>query len=76
LAIAWKLLGHPWCADGQDTVASRLLILDLVSGIESCGYLIYACIDQSIGHDGSDTDSWYLRRAMNWSPSMPVHLNH
>ncbi|KAL8283620.1 hypothetical protein RQP46_005415 [Phenoliferia psychrophenolica] len=72
----WKMLGYPWFANGDATVTTRCLILDILSMLERHGWSLYASVDQSTGggdQGSSDTDSWYLRRRQDWQPGMPVY---
>jgi hypothetical protein len=72
---AWefKLNGYPWLATGEETMTTRLLILNMVGTLESHGWTLYASLDQSTaGEKTSETDSWYCVRDKNWVPGMAV----
>ncbi len=70
----FKLLGNPWYASGEDTMATRQLILKLVETLEMQGWSLYACIDQNSGpHNSnnsstSETDVWYCVKSADWTP--------
>jgi len=59
----WKLSGYLWYGRGEETVASRLLLLELLDTLAAFGWVPHACVDMSNG--GSDimaSDSWYMRK--------------
>jgi len=76
-AYEFKLRGYPWFANGAETVSTRMLILNMMSILESNGFILYGSIDHSTGTRSGDshtseTDSWYCRRPIHWRPGMPV----
>ncbi|KDQ10256.1 hypothetical protein BOTBODRAFT_136995 [Botryobasidium botryosum FD-172 SS1] len=68
VAYEFKLKGYPWKADGEATVATRLMLLQIIEALGTIGFEIYASIDMCTGPsngdegDGADTDTWILRR--------------
>lgn len=54
--------GSPWMPHGDETVSSRLILLSLLDCFSKLGWKLHASIDISQGHEGRDTDSWFLRR--------------
>ncbi len=54
--------GYPWVGSGDEAVTSRIKLLDLLDCFTSFGWQLHASIDMSIGHEGRDTDTWFLRR--------------
>jgi len=67
VAYEFKLKGYPWKADGEATVATRLMLLQILGALGSVGFELYASIDMCAGpngddNDGADTDTWILRR--------------
>lgn len=58
----FKMYGNPWWADGGETVATRIFLMHLVANLESIGWVVYASVDISTGHEGRDLDSWILRK--------------
>ena len=70
----FKLIGTPWYASGQDTMATRLLILQMVETMEANGWSLYASIDQNSGASNSsnssysETDVWYCVKSADWTP--------
>lgn len=69
-----KLLGAPFMASGSETMEARKVVIALAGALEQCGFSIYASIDQkSGGSHGEETDTWYLRRMVGWTPGPPVY---
>jgi hypothetical protein len=70
----FKLNGTPWYASGEDTMATRLLILKMVETMEMNGWSLYASIDQNTGppsnsnSSSSETDVWYCVKSADWTP--------
>lgn len=77
---AWefKLKGWPWRTTGEKSMSSRLLILKMLELLESLGWRLYASIrhceesHHTRDEDSSKTDSWYIVKAKDWRPGMPV----
>jgi hypothetical protein len=60
-AQEFKLKGNPWWGSYDESVYSRLLVLELLSGLDYMGWKLYASIDQSIGYENrSEKDTWYF----------------
>ncbi|TKA70579.1 hypothetical protein B0A49_04389 [Cryomyces minteri] len=78
LTHEFKLHGYPWRANGGETMAVRVMLLELLDCLEVQGFSLYASIDQKTGpassnDNGSEADTWYLCRAKNWTAGMPVY---
>ncbi len=54
--------GAPWMGHGEEAITSRLILLSLLDCFSAFGWKLHASIDISQGHEGRDTDSWFLRR--------------
>ncbi|CAF0797145.1 unnamed protein product [Adineta steineri] len=61
-AYQFKLRGHPWLGSGEEAVTSRIKLLSLLDCFASYGWQLHATVDMSLGHDGSETDTWFFRR--------------
>ncbi|CAF0936190.1 unnamed protein product [Adineta steineri] len=61
-AYQFKLHGYPWAGNGEEAVTSRIKLLNLLDCFTSYGWQLHASVDMSIGHDGSETDTWFFRR--------------
>jgi len=68
----FKLLGSPWKASGEKTMDTRRLLLLLLEVLEEYGFTVYASIDQKIGAEGRDLDTWHCCRPKAWQRGMPV----
>jgi hypothetical protein len=52
--LQYKLRGNVyWSGNGDDVVASRLLALAIMTGMESCGYELVATVDMSTSPGGN-----------------------
>ncbi|KAK5141742.1 hypothetical protein LTR04_002486 [Oleoguttula sp. CCFEE 6159] len=73
----FRLHGYPWRANGGETVAVRVMLLELLECLEAQGFGLYASIDQKTGlgsnNNRSEADTWCLCRAKNWTAGMPVY---
>ena len=54
--------GNPWMAYGEETITTQLMMLSLLDCFSTFGWKLHASIDISQGHEGRDTDSWFLYR--------------
>jgi len=79
VAYEFKCRGYPWFAAGSEAVSTRVLLLSMLSVLESQGFKLYASLDQNTGPGGesniSETDSWYCCRPMGWTPGMQVYYD-
>lgn len=71
-----KFNGYPWRPSGEETVTTRVLLLELLGCLESFGFSLYASIDQnnppSGDNAGSAADVLVFSRESNWVPGAPV----
>ncbi|KAH7105935.1 hypothetical protein BKA62DRAFT_688409 [Auriculariales sp. MPI-PUGE-AT-0066] len=51
--------GYLWLAAGSETVAARLLLLQLLDVLAAAGYELHAAVDMSCG---MDIDTWFMRK--------------
>jgi len=68
----FKLHGSPWRAFGEETMDTRRLLLVLLEVLEEFGFTVYGSIDQKIGVEGRDLDTWHCCRSKAWQRGMPV----
>jgi hypothetical protein len=60
--VQFKLRGTPWYADGEETVTSRILVLNILAELESNGWHLYGTIDMSTGVQAVNSkDTWFFR---------------
>ncbi|KAF9281508.1 hypothetical protein BGZ68_006609 [Mortierella alpina] len=60
-AMEFKLSGYPFAADSSAAVYSRMMLSQVLANIRALGYKLYASVDISMGHDGTDVESWVFR---------------
>jgi hypothetical protein len=63
-----KLAGQPWYPSGEEAVTTRIIALTLMDVLEKYGFSLYAAIDQDIGQEGRETDTWHCCRLKVWQP--------
>jgi predicted RNA-binding protein YlqC (UPF0109 family) len=69
----FKIRGTPWWASGEETMVTRMMILNMLETLERYGWSLYASIDQNqAGEDSSETDSWFCTREKGWVPGSSV----
>lgn len=67
-----KFHGFPWRPAGTESVKSRLIILQLLEGLEEFGFRLYTAIEQGdTQRHGSDT--WYCYREEGYESGMAVY---
>lgn len=57
-----KLKGNPWYPMSEDAVKSKLVLCKVLANFRSLGYKLYASVDLSYGTEGTDLETWVLRR--------------
>lgn len=69
VAYQFKMHGHPWYAEGGNTVKVRILLLKILNVIAAHGWELHATIDMSLGPGGDgtggDNDTWFFRKYDN-----------
>jgi hypothetical protein len=72
-SIEIKLQGGPWYPSGEEAVTTRVIALILLEVLEKHGFSLYAAVDQDIGQDGRETDTWHCCRVKGWQSGQPVY---
>lgn len=67
-----KFHGYPWSPSGEETVNTRLMVLNMVAVFEKFGFTFYASIDHHNDADGLETDLMIMHRQKDWVPGQPV----
>lgn len=67
-----KFSSAVWVPQGEDTVTTRRLLLQLIQKLEEFGFTIYASLDMSNGREGRETDVMIVQRQRNWVPGAPI----
>lgn len=57
-----KLKGSPWYPIAEDAVRSKLVLCKVLANFRSLGYKLYASVDLSYGTEGTDLETWVMRR--------------
>ena len=56
---------------GEETVATRLMLLSLLESLEECGFTVYAAIDIQSSTE-QETDVLICHRQKDWTPGAPI----
>jgi len=70
----FKLKGRPWGGMGEETVKSRVLVLQLLALLEGLGWRSYAAV--GLGTEFGDfkkPDTWYFVRPVGWVVGSPFN---
>lgn len=66
-----KFVGTPWMPTGEETVETRLMLLELLECLESCGFTVYAAVDMQSNTE-RQTDVVICQRQRGWTPGAPI----
>ncbi|KAF9345227.1 hypothetical protein BGX26_003385 [Mortierella sp. AD094] len=58
----FKLNGNPFLADNQESLASRVMLTQILAALRGQGYKLYSSVDVSSAISGADGESWVFRR--------------
>jgi hypothetical protein len=67
-----KLHGTPWWPSGENTVATRVMVLKLLEVLEAFGFSLYTSLDHQTSSDGYEADLLIAHRQKDWVPGAPV----
>lgn len=62
----------PWWPTGEETVATRLLLLTLLETLERFGFTLDGSINQENSKEGHDADVLIVHRHRSWIPGMSI----
>ncbi|KAK0647004.1 hypothetical protein B0T16DRAFT_414566 [Cercophora newfieldiana] len=70
----FKLKGRPWGGMGEETVKSRVLLLQLLALFDSLGWRSYAAVSQGTEFgDFKRPDTWYFVQPVDWVAGSPFN---
>lgn len=67
-----KFNGTPWWPSGENTVATRVMVLRLLEVLEAFGFSLYTSLDHQTSSEGYEADLLIAQRQKDWIPGAPV----
>ena len=74
-----KFRGYPWNTMGDESVTSRLMLIQLLNCLELFGYTLYASMKQQSGPSDNNSisaaaDVLVFNREIDWTSGSPIRL--